>query len=248
MKMVLKVLGIICIVYGLGVNMLVTSRSWFNWIFCILGAFLLALSFLWKYIVKLPGGIKAVLLILLGLCIVNFAIAEARIIKTAKSIPDDEAKWVIILGAKVNDSGVSLEFGRRIDAAANFLKSHPEAVAVTTGGKGPDEPETEGQAAFDYLVSSGIDPSRIIAEKKSDSTRENFEFAKNIMKEKGYKDGDEIIIVSSAFHLYRAGKIARAAGFDELSYLGVRGKIFLLPQYYFREYAALVFESVKGYY
>ena len=248
MKMILKILGILCILYGLGVNALVTSRSWFNWIFCILGAVLLALGFLWKYIVKLPPAAKAVLALAALLCIVNFAAAETKIIKASKSLPGDNAKWVVILGAKVNDSGVSLEFGRRIDAAADFGKTRKDVTIVTTGGRGADEPTSEGEAAYERLISLGIDKERIVVEKASDSTRENFEFAKGLMKEHGYEEGDEIIIVSSAFHLYRAGKIAKAAGFENISYLGVRGKAFLLPQYYFREYAALLFESVKGYY
>ena len=248
MKMILKILGIICIVYGLGVNALVASRSWFNWIFCMLGAAFLALAFLWKYIVKMPAALKIFLAVALVLYIANFTIAETRIIRTARSLPSEDAKWVIILGAKVNDSGVSLEFARRIDAAAEYAKAHPDVIVVTTGGKGFDEPESEGEAAAKRLIASGIDAKRIVIEKKSDSTRENFAFAKELMEERGFKDGDGVIVVSSAFHLYRAGKIAGAAGFRNLSYMGVQGKLFLLPQYYFREYAALIFESLKGYY
>ena len=183
MKMILKILGIICIVYGLGVNALVTSRSWFNWIFCMLGAAFLAIGFLWKYIVKMPAALKICLALTLALCIANFAVAEVRIIKTAKSLPSDNAKWVIILGAKVNDSGVSLEFARRIDAAAEYAKAHPDVIVVTTGGKGSDEPESEGEAAAKRLIASGINAKRIVTEKKSDSTRENFAFAKELMEE-----------------------------------------------------------------
>ena len=248
MKIFLNILGSVCIVYGLGVNVLVTSRSWFNWIFCIIGAFLIALGCLWKYVVKLPLWTKAVLLVLLALCLSNFIIAETRIIRTARSVPDDDAKWVVILGAKVNDSGVSLEFARRIDAAAEFLKKNPGSVAVTTGGKGDDEPVSEGEVAAERLMSLGVEKERILVEKASESTRENFEFAKAVMEANGYEDGEEIIIVSSAFHLYRASKIAEVSGFDNISYMGVRGKLYLLPQYYLREYAAIVFESVKDYY
>ena len=248
MKMILKILGTICILYGIGVNVLVTSRTWFNWIFCIAGAFLLALGFLWKYIVRLPLGVKIALLAALVLCLTNFVIVESRIIKTAHSVPDGDAKWVIVLGAKVNNSGVSLEFARRIDAAAEFAKSHPDAVIVTTGGKGDDEPEAEGSAAADRLVSHGIDKSRIIVESKSDSTMENFLFAKELMEKEGYGEGDCVVIVSSAFHLYRAGKLAKACGFENVSFLGAWGKKYLMPQYYLREYAAIVFESAAGRY
>ncbi len=248
MKTVLLILGSICIVYGLGVNVLVTSTGWFNWIFCIAGVLLVLLSFAWKHILKFPAWTKLLLLVLFALCLVNFCIAEGRIIKAAKSVPSEDAKWVIILGAKVNDSGVSLEFARRIDAAAEYAAAHPEAFIVTTGGKGNDEPMSEGEAAYERLLAKGIDVSRIITESKSDSTRENFDFAKELMEKAGYEEDDGVIIVSSAFHLYRAGKIAKAAGFGNISYMGVRGKAYLLPQYYFREYAALVFESIKGYY
>ena len=248
MKRFLIILGTIFIIYGLGVNAMVSGSAWFNWIFCIAGLILILLAFAWKWIKKLPKALKAVLVLVFILCLANFAVAETRIIKTANSIPDKDAKWVIILGAKVNNSGVSLEFARRIDAACDYAKENTDCIIVTTGGKGKDEPEAEGLAALNRLLNQGIYADRIIAESKSDSTRENFLFAKALMEERGYKEGDKVIIVSSAFHLYRAGKIAHASGFDDIGYLGVTGKAYLLPQYYFREYAALLFESLKGVY
>ena len=248
MKAILISIGSVFILYGLGVNAIVSGKGWFNYVFCIAGALLIVLGLLWKQVVKLPSWLKVIFLIIFALCLVNFAVAEAKIIKTANSTPSDDAKAIIILGAKVNDSGVSLEFARRIDAALDYAKEHPDVYIVTTGGQGLDEPMAEGDAAAERLIARGIDKDRIIVENKSDSTRENFSFAEELMNEKGLKEDDEIIIVSSAFHLYRAGKIAKSCGFENISYLGVRGKAFLLPQYYFREYAALIYESLKGYY
>ena len=94
MKKILAVLGVICILYGLGVNAIVSGKGWFNFVFCFAGIFLIIISLIWDYILALPLLIKAVLAIVLILCLVNFGIAEGRIIKTANSLPDEDAKWV----------------------------------------------------------------------------------------------------------------------------------------------------------
>ena len=48
--------------------------------------------------------------------------------------------------------------------AADYLRAHPEAVCITTGGQGRDEPRAEGDAAKQALEAFGIAPERITAE------------------------------------------------------------------------------------
>lgn len=245
-KKLLIWLGLICCVYSVMVVSVISAGHWFNFIFLIIGAvFILAGLFL-KKLCRLPRLAKIIICSVLALCLVNFCAVESRIIKAAHSVPEDNAKWVIILGAKVNRGNVSLEYARRIDAAADYARENPGAVLVTTGGKGPDEPVSEGAAAAKRLIADGIPGERIVIESESTSTEENFRFALALMKSEGYETGDAVVIVSSAFHLYRAGLLAKSCGFENVSFLGVTGKVALLPQYYLREYAAVVREYFGG--
>ena len=185
-------------------------------------------------------GAKNILCGLLGVCVLNFAIFEGCAIAAAMQRPADDAKWVLLLGAGVHGDVPSFEFAKRISVAADYLLSHPDAVAVTTGGCGSGEYIEEGNVAAMYLQNAGVPKDRILTEDKSTTTEENFRFARDIIQNAGGNADDKILIVSSGFHLYRAEKLAKAEGYTDLSGLGSTGLLILLPQYYLREYAARV--------
>ena len=71
---------------------------------------------------------------------------------------------VLVLGAKVFENRLSTTLQNRVQAAADYLRAHPEAVCITTGGQGRDEPRAEGDAAKQALEAFGIAPERITAE------------------------------------------------------------------------------------
>ncbi len=238
--------GIVSCLYGQAVVSVIGSSSWFNFAFLIFGAFLIVLGLLWKWLLSRSRGLKICLVLLAALCLTVFCVFEGKVIRMSRSEPAPDGRWVIVLGAKVNRGNVSFEFARRIDGAAAYAKEHPDAVIVTTGGKGADEPVSEGAAARQRLIAAGISEERILTEEKSTSTKENFLYALELMRAAGYRDGDSVVVVSSSFHLFRADKFARAAGLENTSYLGVVGKKFLLPQYYVREFAAYVSGILSG--
>ena len=240
MKTILTVLSGICFAYGLLVLMIIGSGSWFNFAFIIMGAGLLVLRLLWNRLLRLKPLTKRVLCAALALCFLNFAIFEGCAMAAALQKPADDAKWVIVLGAGVHGDVPSLEFARRISIAADYLLSHPDAVAVTTGGCGSGEYIEEGQVAAAYLQNQGVPGDRILTEDKSTTTEDNFRFALDIIQNAGGSADDKVLIVSSGFHLYRAEKLAKAEGYTDLSGLGSTGLLILLPQYYLREYAARV--------
>jgi uncharacterized SAM-binding protein YcdF (DUF218 family) len=236
-----------CILYGAAVLAVIGPARVFNWAFIVIGVCLIALSLLLPALRRLPKGLVRALCALLCAFLAVFAFAEFKIASASASEPLPGADYVIILGAKVETYGPSVEFSARIRAAAAYLKENPGSKAVTTGGKGGDEPESEGRAAADMLQRLGIAPERILTEEKSRTTIENFLFARAAIEEDGGVPGNcSVIIVSSGFHLYRAGLYARACGFEHISYEGSEGLKILLPQYYIREFAALAWDSVTG--
>ena len=129
----------------------------------------------------------------------------------------------------------------------NNLRSPEGSVEHTgdnrTGGMGSDEDIPESAAAKKYLMRKGLAEDRILTEDKSTSTTENFIYAKDILIKNNAKPNElRIVIVSSSFHLYRASLLAKAQGFENVSFIGSKGLFYLMPHYYAREYAAYVRE------
>ena len=243
-KAVLITFGVMCCLYGVLVLLAISSSHWFNYAGFIVGGILIAagvfLERLCRGIKKIPGWLKIIISLIILAVLVHFAWFESKVISFANSEPAEDAECMIILGAKVNGSRPSLEFQRRIDAALDYAKEHDDLVIICTGGKGSDEDIPESLAAYNYLLAKGIDESRLFREEKSTSTTENFLYAGEIIENLDGTSG--VIVVSSAFHLYRASIIAGRAGFTDVSFLGSVGLKILEPHYYIREYAAYVRE------
>ena len=114
---------------------------------------------------------------------------------------------LIVLGTTVNGTEPSPMLRQRLDAALNYLSTYPDAVCIVTGGKGDEVNLSEAQCMFNYLTAAGIDADRITMEDRATSTVENLRNVRAML------DTVEVDILSSDFHLYRAGLIAEDAGF-----------------------------------
>ncbi|MDO4459239.1 MAG: YdcF family protein [Clostridia bacterium] len=145
--------------------------------------------------------------------------------------PKEDAT-VVVLGARVYESGVSVSLQNRLNAAKEYLDEHPDAKCIVTGGQGSDEPWTEASAAKAYLLSLGVKEDRILMEDKSTSTLENLSFSKTVLAEN--KLGNSIVVVTQNFHMFRASSQARDLGFTVYSH-ACKTNMWLFPTYYSRE-------------
>lgn len=169
-------------------------------------------------------------------CIIPFAyvcFAHYQITKTAKKTPPNNIKHLIVLGAQVKGTKMSLSLSYRAKTALDYLLKHPETNVIVTGGKGQGEHITEAEALKRYFLENGIEKKRILVEDRSTSTVENIRFSKELFKI------DEAIIVSNDFHLYRALKIAENEGIKGYP-LAAETPDIAKPKMYTREYAALL--------
>ncbi len=144
---------------------------------------------------------------------------------------------VIVLGAQVYSAermGMSLT--NRVERAAEYLQANPAVNCIVTGGQGGNEPCPEALAAKNALVRKGIDPARIYMEDKSRNTRQNLRFAMEVARENGL--GTRVVVVSQNFHMYRAVRLARSAGFDAYA-LPAKTDPVIFPSYYGRELLSL---------
>ena len=86
---------------------------------------------------------------------------------------------------------------------------------------------------FNYLTAAGIDDARITMEDRATTTVENLQNVRQLL------DTNEVDILSSDFHLYRAGLIAKEAGFIPTLIPAKTKPISLLVPWFLREIAAL---------
>lgn len=147
------------------------------------------------------------------------------------------ADVVVILGAKVRDTGPSLSLISRMDAALLAAKQNPKAKLVLSGGQGSDEPMSEAQAMYDYLTLQGIDKSRLIIEGKSFKTLENLKFSMAKMhraKERRW------LIVTNDYHAYRACMFAKSLTMNAICH-GAPAPNHVALKLRIREYIAILY-------
>lgn len=107
------------------------------------------------------------------------------------------------------------EGGNRMLHAARLFKAGYAPFIICTGGKIPflyDFPGSEAKSMADLLEELiGVDSSVIIIEDKAQNTHDHGPKIKEICEKRGFKK--EIILVTSAMHMYRSVNIFRKYGF-----------------------------------
>jgi len=155
---------------------------------------------------------------------------------------DEDA--VIVLGAGVRGERVSSPLAARLNTAVAYHQKNPRAVIVVSGGQGPQENVTEASAMKRYLVACGIPASQIIEEERSTSTYENFSFSNKLLKQR-FPGGYAAAFITNDFHVYRAERIAHAAGVSA-RHLGAPISWYNVAPTYLREILAVAWMWVAG--
>ena len=187
----------------------------------------------WRVVISITTGIASIVIVLA-------TIETVCMISACHKAPSENAT-AVVLGCRVYGERPSRSLVERLEAALAYLEDHPAAKCVVAGGQGSGETISEAESMKRWLVSNGIEASRIYKEDKSTSTEENIAFAKTIIEENDLNR--EIAIVTSEYHTYRAGVIAKEEG---LSYGVAPGKTawWLLPTFYVRELYAILAEWI----
>ena len=190
--------------------------------------FLIALILAHRF---LPLLLWRVVLGLTCLGIVYFCIVEVPIVKNARTDPDPERPYLIVLGAQVRPSGLSVALKSRLDAAYDYLIENENTTCIVSGGQGPNEPMTEADAMAGYLIERGLDPNRIIRENQSTNTSENIRNSMSFIN----PANDHVAIVTNDYHLFRGMAIARKQGIAHVSGIAAGATPWYLPNNMARE-------------
>jgi Uncharacterized membrane protein len=191
----------------------------------------------WARVLLLVSGLGlatllAVLLVLCGL-----------VISKLRTKPETPCPTIIVLGCQVRGTTPSLLLRYRIQAAAEYLEAHPEAVAILSGGQGPGEDMSEAACMYQELTARGIDPARLRLEDASSVTLENLRFSMELMEREGLEG--PVALISNDFHLYRALTMAEDLGLEAQG-LAARSNWYSRPTYILREALALVKYALTG--
>ncbi len=179
--------------------------------------------------------IKTVFRVVVILAIIIFAVVEGLIVSKQFEVPPENADYVIILGAKVNNTTPSRSLRYRIEEGVEYLSANKNTKIIVSGGKGSDEGISEAQCMKDELIKSGIAEARIIMEDNSFSTRENLTNSRVFIE-----DGATVVIISNGFHIYRALHLAKELGYTDVYGAGTASTIWLIPANYVREFVAVI--------
>ena len=121
---------------------------------------------------------------------------------------DRDADYIVVLGAGVIGVRVTPLLAARIDRGIELLGYNPDAVLIMSGGQGPGEDIAEGEAMARYAERKGVRMEKILVEEKSASTEENLRFSRELME----KDQPGVIVVTTAYHVFRALLLAKQQG------------------------------------
>lgn len=251
LAVVLYIFAFLSLAYFLILIVTIGPAFRFNFVWLLMGLFFLSIaltiSFSKRSLERIPKPVLLGIELLVTAGCLMFILVEGLIIRQSMKQPEEEADYLIVLGAKVNGKTPSRTLKYRIDKAAQYLTEHPAAKAVVSGGKGDDEGISEAEAMYEGLIKYGIAENRIYKEDQSTSTKENIAFSKRCIEENG---GDirnqNILIVTTDFHVLRAILIARKDGFENVEGAASRSVWYLVPTNYVREFLAVVKDKLVG--
>lgn len=187
----------------------------------------------------------AAVIISAGVILMSY-ISGIMLAASFKSVPENQTRvTVVVLGCKIKGDQPTNMLRDRLDTAAQYLLSNPEAYCIVTGGQGDDEAYSEAYVMRKYLVEKGISEMRILAEERSTSTLENLQYSAELIDR--YNCYEDILIVSDRFHQYRAQQAAELSGIDRYYSLCSETRWYMAGHYWFREMAGICRIYLLGY-
>lgn len=240
------VLGLASLAYFIGYAFWAGINSSFLYFWAILGILGIAFAIvhyfirqsevvLWKRVEQIGLGIVLLCMILL-LGMVGMLASEG------KRVPSQDADYMIVLGAHVYGERMSANLRYRVEKAYEYLKVNPHTKAVLSGGQGQGEDITEAEAMRRYLEQKGIESDRLLLDETSVNTDENIRNSAVLIKDTTKR----VVIVSNDFHIYRAKKIAKKQGFQNVEGIGSKTHVYTLPNSYVREVIAVIKYKLCG--
>lgn len=175
----------------------------------------LALDIRFGFITRmLPNTIKAVgwclraVVMLVAAVLLFFMgkIALGSLIRTEAS-----ARHAIVLGLALKSGKPTDDLIARLDTAEAYWRKNPDAALILTGGNADASGITEAAAMRDILMERGVPRDRMILEDQAETTKENFQNTAKLVS-----PSEPVVLISSNYHMDRAVRTAKNAGFTSV--------------------------------
>jgi len=243
-RICMSVLGVL----GIADTLFVLTRSNPNlgvFMPAILGLPLLGLGLFWPMMKKgLLKVLKWMIVSGLALALAIFIVCGILMLSAIRSEEKVEADALIVLGAGLHGDRLSWILQKRLEVALHYLEKHPDCVVVVSGGQGPGETVTEASAMAKYLLARGIEAERIILEDQATNTIENFALSK-ILIDEHFESEPRVAFVTTGFHVFRAGRVARSQGLDASGLAAADVKYIALNNF-MRESVGITIYAIRG--
>ena len=269
--MILLGLAIICTAYFMVIVFYAGMGTSFAFIWLFFAALCVFLVYgKWYYRKNMDRIPQWVPVSIVTTCIAGVVIMAALCIMVfmgAAASEERDLDYVIVLGARVKEHTVSNSLKKRLDKAIEYAEKNPETYLVLSGGKGADEPISEAQAMYKYLVYNGVRPEQLLLEDRSASTVENIAYSRLVIeghrerlrlereqqekkRREPYLMVDdkpvEIGVLTSNFHVFRARMIARKWGFEHVYGISAQSDPVLFIHLCVRECASIIKDRLMG--
>lgn len=108
----------------------------------------------------------------------------------------------------------------RITHALQLYRMGKIKKLLITGGQGlnPVNPQSEAELLERFLLMAGVPHADILIEDQSKNTAQNAQFTKVFLEKKGVSTDQEFILITSAFHMYRAKACFDKVGLKTLTF------------------------------
>lgn len=272
MTWILWLVAAACIIYYVVIIIYSGFATSFSFIWMVIAAACILFAFGSDYYrshkdkVPLWMPVSAVTFCCTGILV--FAVVEILIFTAAAGSAVPDLDYVIVLGAKVRDDGLSKALKYRLDRAMEYLNENPGTMLVLSGGQGKDEPVSEAAAMQNYLEFNGVDERRLILEERSSSTVENIAYSRlaieadqkrrkalnsqtTVVMEPGtYEEIPnkpiKVGVLTSDFHIFRAEQIAKKWGMPDIHGIPSKSDPVLFVHSCVRECAAVLKDKLVG--
>lgn len=240
------VLGTGCILYYAILAVYAGPAFNFGWFWLALGGAFLLVFFLRRH----PEHsamlwASRILLVCLGIGLAVLGVLSIIVIGGMKTTASDNVPAAIVLGAQVRGTKPSRALLKRLEAAAKAAKNdsrNQKLTLILSGGQGPGEEISEAICMRNYLTAHGIGEGQLLIEDKSTTTQENLQFSNRL-----YGCAKQpCAIITNDFHLCRALKIAKNAGYEEVYGIAAEGDSLMEVHYVVREAVALLYGKLRG--
>jgi uncharacterized SAM-binding protein YcdF (DUF218 family) len=125
--------------------------------------------------------------------------------KLAGPMDDPTGEVLIVLGGSALEDGIigQSSYWRSVYALRAYRRTPFPKIIVSGGGR-----YRPADLMRDFLVASGVPADRIAVEDRSDSTRENAVYTKQLVG----SDKQKLVLLTSDYHMFRALRAFRKVG------------------------------------